>query len=110
MPVFPPMDASTIPAKEVGTAIQSTPRSQEAAAKPARSVMAPPPIPTIKSVRVNPAAPNQFQRFVSVEILFPSSPSGTSKTCKSQSRSCSPVRLGEKLFETTNATRVRLET
>ena len=95
IPVFPPTDASTMPANDVGTAIQSTPRSQVAAAKPAKSVIAPPPIPTIKSERVKPAAPSQFQRLSNTPELFPSSPSGTSKTCRSQSRLLRADRSGE---------------
>ena len=51
MPVFPPIEASTIAASDVGIAYQEIPRSQVAAAKPARSVVAPPPIPTIASSR-----------------------------------------------------------
>ena len=79
MPVFPPTAASTIPATVVGIATQSIPRSQEAAAKPERSVIAPPPTPTIKSERVNPAAPNQSQSCIRVLALLATSESGTAK-------------------------------
>ena len=79
MPVLPPTAASTIPATVVGTAIQSNPRNHEAAAKPAKSVTAPPPIATIKSERVNPADPNQSQTLSSVSELLPFSESGIPK-------------------------------
>ena len=54
IPVLPPIAASTIPASEVGIAYQVIPRSQVAATKPARSVVEPPPMPTIASLRVKP--------------------------------------------------------
>ena len=59
MPVLPPTAASTMPSSEVATGTQRTPRSQQAATNPARSVTAPPPTPTTASVRVNPAAPSR---------------------------------------------------
>ncbi|CAB4582715.1 unannotated protein [freshwater metagenome] len=77
--VLPPIAASTAPATVVGIAIQSIPRNHDAAAKPAKSVVAPPPIPMIRSLRVNPAAPSQSQIFKSVALLFPDSPSGIGK-------------------------------
>ena len=79
MPVFPPMAASTIPATVVGIASQSIPRNHEAAAKPAKSVIAPPPIATIPSERVKPAAPSQFHTIVRVCELLAASPSGIPK-------------------------------
>jgi hypothetical protein len=63
----------------VGTATQSKPRNQEAAAKPAKSVTAPPPIATIKSERVNPAEPSQSQTLSSVSEFLPFSESGMPK-------------------------------
>ena len=66
MPVFPPTDASTIPANVVGTAIQSMPRNHEALMKPATSVMVPPPIATTASERVKPAAPIQSHVLINV--------------------------------------------
>jgi FkbM family methyltransferase len=77
--VFPPTAASTIPATVVGTAIQSIPRNQDAAANPPKSVVAPPPTAITRSLRVNPAAPNQFHTCSSVALDFPDSPSGTGK-------------------------------
>ena len=62
MPVLPPTAASTMPSTVVGTEIQRTPRSQVAATKPARSVVAPPPTPTTTSVRVKPDWPSAFQQ------------------------------------------------
>ena len=79
MPVFPPIAASTIPATVVGMAIQSMPRNQDAAAKPAKSVIVPPPIPTTASDRVNPAAPSQFHKDCRDCDVFAPSPSATSK-------------------------------
>ena len=49
--VFPPIEASTIAASDVGTWTTGTPRSQVAATKPTRSVVTPPPMPTKQSVR-----------------------------------------------------------
>ena len=69
-----------MPANDVGTAIQSKPRNHEAAVKPAKSVIAPPPRPTIKSERVKPAAPSQFHNLLRVATFLASSPSGTSNT------------------------------
>ena len=62
MPVLPPTAASTMPASVVGTCTTRTPRSQAAATQPARSVVAPPPRPTIASERVKPAAPSASQQ------------------------------------------------
>ena len=55
------------------------PRSQDAAAKPAKSVIVPPPIPTTASDRVKPAAPNQFHKDWRDWAVFAPSPSETSK-------------------------------
>ena len=77
-PVLPPTAASTMPSTEVGTCTTRTPRSQHAATKPARSVTAPPPTPTIASVRVNPAAASSSQHRAATSIDLPASASGTS--------------------------------
>ena len=51
--VLPPTAASTTASRVVGTRISRTPRSQVAATNPARSVVAPPPTPTMASLRVS---------------------------------------------------------
>ena len=61
MPVLPPTAASTMPSSVVGICTTRTPRSQVAAAKPARSVVAPPPRPTTASVRVKLDLPSTSQ-------------------------------------------------
>lgn len=65
--------ASTV----VGMAIQRTPRSQVAATNPARSVVAPPPTPTMTSVRVNPDCPSAFQQYAATSAVLASSAFGT---------------------------------
>lgn len=77
MPVLPPTAASTIARTVVGTAIQRTPRSQVAATKPARSVVAPPPTPTMTSLRVKPVWPSAFQQYAATSAVFASSAFGT---------------------------------
>lgn len=77
IPVLPPTAASTIARTVVGTAIQRTPRSQEAATKPARSVVAPPPTPTMTSVRVKPDWPSAFQQYAATSTVLASSAFGT---------------------------------
>ena len=62
MPVLPPTAASTMPAAWSARARRATPRSQVAATKPARSVVAPPPTATTASERVKPAAPSTAQQ------------------------------------------------
>ena len=61
MPVLPPTAASTMPSRVVGTCTTRTPRSQVAATKPPRSVVAPPPNVTTASERVKPASPSASQ-------------------------------------------------
>src|SRR6266567_4426646 len=61
-PVLPPTAASTMPSRLVGSCTTRTPRSQQAATNPARSVAAPPPTPTTASVRVQAAPPGVSQR------------------------------------------------
>ncbi len=77
MPVLPPTAASTIARTVVGTATQRTPRSQVAATKPARSVVAPPPTPTTTSVRVKPDCPRAFQQYAATSTVLASSAFGT---------------------------------
>jgi len=79
MPVLPPTAASTMPSTVVGTETYRTPRSQVAATKPARSVVAPPPTPTTASERVNPAPASRSQQRSSTDAVFAASPSGSSR-------------------------------
>ena len=77
MPVFPPTAASTMPSTVVGMLMKSTPRSQLAATNPARSVAVPPPSPTTRSLRVNPAAASSSQHLSSTAGVLAASASGT---------------------------------
>ncbi len=61
-----------------GRARPGTPRSQVAATKPARSVVAPPPTDTTASLRVKPTWPRTSHRYPATLRSFCSSPSGTS--------------------------------
>jgi hypothetical protein len=70
--------ASTMPSRLVGTCTTRTPRSQDAATQPARSVTAPPPTPTTASVRVKPASPSAAQQLAATSTVLPASASGTS--------------------------------
>src|SRR5918999_2430851 len=81
MPVLPPTAASTMPSRVVGTWTTGTPRSHEAAAKPARSVVAPPPTPTIASPRVMPSRAKRDQSPASTSTRLAASPSGTGSAC-----------------------------
>src|ERR1700751_2008270 len=56
------MAASVIASRVVGTRTTRTPRSQVAPTKPARSVGAPPPTPTIASLRVTRCPPSRGPR------------------------------------------------
>ena len=78
MPVLPPTAASTMASRVVGTCTTRTPRSQVAATKPARSVVAPPPTLTMASERVNPACPRTPQQKAATWADFASSASGVS--------------------------------
>ncbi|CPU66972.1 Uncharacterised protein [Mycobacteroides abscessus] len=62
MPVLPPTAASTIARSVVGTCTTRMPRSQVAATKPPRSVVAPPPTVTTASVRVKSSCPSTPHR------------------------------------------------
>ena len=77
IPVLPPTAASTIPSNEVGIEMKSIPLNHVAATKPARSVVAPPPMATIKSERVNLDWPNLFQHFSTTLMFFALSAFGT---------------------------------
>ena len=79
-PVLPPIAASTIPASEVGIAYQLMPRNQVAATKPERSVVDPPPIPTIASLRVNPKVAQTSHIWSRYSGLFAASPLGVATT------------------------------
>ena len=67
----------------VGTWTMRTPRSQVAATKPARSVIAPPPSPTITSVRVKSAWPRICQQNAATSTRLACSASGTSASSTS---------------------------
>ena len=76
MPVLPPTAASTMASRVVGTCTTRTPRSQVAATKPPRSVVAPPPTVTTASDRVNPASPSASQQSEATGAVLARSPSG----------------------------------
>src|SRR5271154_6549154 len=78
--VLPPTAASTMPSSVVGISTTGTPRSQLAAANPARSVVAPPPIPTTQSDLVTLDAASQDQSPVRTPTSLAASPLGTSVT------------------------------
>ena len=84
MPVLPPTAASTIPANVVATWTTRIPRSQAAATHPARSVVDPPPRPTIASLRVKPIWPRTSQQKPATARVLASSASGTSMTWASK--------------------------
>ena len=75
--VFPPTAASAMPSRVVGTRTALTPRSQVAATKPARSVAAPPPIPTTQSDRVTPCWASRDHNLAATSTVLAASPSGT---------------------------------
>ena len=62
MAVLPPTAASAMPSSVVGTSRTRTPRSQVAATNPARSVAAPPPMPTMQSDLVTPCRASRDHR------------------------------------------------
>ena len=76
--VFPPTDASTMPSTVVGICTTSMPRSQVAATKPARSVVAPPPRPMTASVRVKSVCPMICQQNAATSTRLALSASGIS--------------------------------
>ena len=76
MPVLPPTAASTIASSVVGTFTRRTPRSHVAAAKPAMSVVAPPPMATTASLRPRRILPAVSHREATTSRRLPSSASG----------------------------------
>ena len=76
--VLPPTAASTMPSSVVGTSTTGTPRSQVAAANPARSVAAPPPMPTTQSDLVTFGSASQDHSRASTATSLAASPAGTS--------------------------------
>ena len=66
-----------MPSKVVGIEMKSIPRNHVAATNPARSVVAPPPIATIKSERVNLLLPKVFQHLSTILIFLAVSAFGT---------------------------------
>ncbi len=74
IPVLPPIAASTIPTRVVGTATHRTPRRCVAAVKPATSVVEPPPKPTIQPSR---PSSSSFQSRSTTAGVFACSPAGT---------------------------------
>ena len=96
MPVLPPTAASTMPSSVVGTWTTRTPRSQVAATKPPRSVVAPPPKVTTASERVNPASPSASQQSAATAAVLASSPSGSPSASTSyDGRSTSSTGAGQ---------------
>ena len=75
--VFPPTAASAMASSVVGTRTTRTPRSQLAATNPARSVVAPPPIPTMQSDRVTPCLASWDHSRAATPTVLAASPSGT---------------------------------
>jgi hypothetical protein len=77
IPVLPPMLLSTCAISDVGTPIQSMPRIQLAAAKPARSPTTPPPSAAIVSPRSSPIAASADHSRASTRGDLLRSPAGT---------------------------------
>ncbi len=92
--VLPPTAASTMPSSVVGISTTGTPRSQLAAANPARSVVAPPPIPTTQSDLVTLDAASQDQSPASTLTSLAPSPLGTSVTATVNPASASARQAG----------------
>ena len=78
--VLPPTAASTMPSSVVGIRTTGTPRSQVAAANPARSVAAPPPMPTTQSDLVTLASASQDHSRARTATSLAASPAGTPVT------------------------------
>src|ERR1035441_3543829 len=76
--VLPPIAASVTASSVVGSRTTRTPRSQLAATNPARSVVAPPPMPTIASSRVTRWAASRDQSPAATAMSLAASPAGTS--------------------------------
>src|SRR5512146_372580 len=92
--VLPPTAASTMPSSVVGTCTTATPRSQLAAAKPARSVTAPPPTLTTQSVLLTLDSASQDQSRASTGTSLAVSPLGTPVTATRYPASSSTRQTG----------------
>ena len=92
--VLPPTAASTMPSSVVGTSTRGTPRSQVAATNPARSVAAPPPMPTTQSDRVTRSAASQDHSRAATATSLAASPAGTSATATENPASASTRPTG----------------
>ena len=79
--VLPPTAASVMASSVVGTSTSRTPRSQVAATNPARSVAAPPPTPTMQSLRVIRLAASRDHSAAATLMSLAASPAGTSAGC-----------------------------
>ena len=79
--VLPPTAASAMPSSVVGTSTNWTPRSQVAATNPARSVVAPPPMPTMQSDLVTLCRASLDHRPAATSTVLAASPSGTGSAC-----------------------------
>src|SRR5581483_10241967 len=89
MPVLPPIAASTCPTSVVGTAAHRTPRRYVAAAKPATSVVHPPPKATTVPSR---SRRSSLQRRATTAVCFACSPAGSSCVVCSRAPSASCAR------------------
>ena len=91
MPVLPPIAASAMASTVVGIWMTSTPRIHVAAKNPARSVVAPPPRPTMTSPRVMPTSASSCQPLTRTSGDLAASASGTAMMIGS-SRPTRPTR------------------
>src|ERR1700678_3486208 len=96
--VFPPTAASAMPSSVVGNRTTWTPRSQVAATNPARSVVAPPPMPTTQSDRVTPCAASLDHRPVATSAVLARSPSGTGSALTSKPAAVSTPDTGPAIW------------
>lgn len=88
--VLPPTDESTIANRVVGSCTQSTPRIQQAAAKPARSPTTPPPRANTQASRVAPSAARASMARPNSASVLEASPAAS--TCSPTIRSGRAVR------------------
>ena len=91
-PVLPPMEASTIERRVVGTWTMPMPRSQQAAAKPVMSPTTPPPSASIREVRSRPSCCALSRIKLSVCRVFRSSPASISSSTGLKPAALSPLR------------------
>ena len=87
-PVFPPIEASSMASRVVGTTTSGTPRMKVAATNPPRSPTMPPPSAKTTESRPNPESIMSSVRRDHCARVLLSSPAGTVKTIGS----CAPVR------------------